>query len=123
MERTPNKSQHTEVNSGEGNSPAVPAGIRTRNLSITSPAHLPTSNPGSWDSSICLPEKGAVVVSRTNTGTASHKTLGKLLKRVAERDCGLSQARRLTELVRDARQIQSYEPEFLQSFITARNAV
>ena len=36
MERTPNKSAH-EVNSGEENSPAAPGGIRTRNLSITSP--------------------------------------------------------------------------------------
>ena len=35
MERTPNKSRHTKVNSEEENSPA---GIRTRNLSITSPA-------------------------------------------------------------------------------------
>ena len=35
------------VNSGEGNSPDDPARIRTRNLSITSPALLPTSYPGS----------------------------------------------------------------------------
>ena len=46
LERTPNKSQHT-VSSGEESSPAAPAGIRTRNLSITSPALLPTSYPGS----------------------------------------------------------------------------
>ena len=36
-----------KVNSGEENPPAAPAGIRTRNLSITSPAFLPTSCPGS----------------------------------------------------------------------------
>ena len=36
MERTPNKSAH-KVNTGEENSPAAAAGIRTRNLSITSP--------------------------------------------------------------------------------------
>ena len=35
--RTPNKSQHI-VDSGKENSPAASAGIRTRNLSITSPA-------------------------------------------------------------------------------------
>ena len=34
-----------KVNSGEENSPAAPAGIRTRNLWITSPALLPTSYP------------------------------------------------------------------------------
>ena len=38
MERTPNKESAHEVDSGEENSPAAPAGIRTRNLSITSPA-------------------------------------------------------------------------------------
>ena len=38
MKRTPNKSQHTELRAaGEENSPAAPAGIRTRNLSLTSP--------------------------------------------------------------------------------------
>ena len=36
-----------KVDSGEGNSPAAPAGIPTRNLSITGPALLPTSYPGS----------------------------------------------------------------------------
>ena len=36
-----------KVNSGEENSPAAPAGVRTRNLSIRSPALLPTSYPGS----------------------------------------------------------------------------
>ena len=38
VERTPNKSQYKNVNSGDEkkNSPAAPAGIRTRNLSITS---------------------------------------------------------------------------------------
>ena len=35
------------VNSGEEHSPAAPVGIRTNNLSITSPALLPTSYPGS----------------------------------------------------------------------------
>ena len=38
------KSRHTKVTLGK-KSPAVPAGIRTRNLSITSPALLPTSYP------------------------------------------------------------------------------
>ena len=50
MERAPNKSQH-RINFGEEKSPAVPAWIRTLNLSITSPALLPTSYPGSP----CLP--------------------------------------------------------------------
>ena len=36
-----------KVNSGEENYPAASAGIRTRNLSITSLALLPTSCPGS----------------------------------------------------------------------------
>ena len=36
-----------KVDSGAENSPAAPAGIRTRNLSITSPALSPTSYPGS----------------------------------------------------------------------------
>ena len=44
VERTPNM---TKVNPGEENSPAAPAGIRTGNLSITSPALLPTNYPGS----------------------------------------------------------------------------
>ena len=35
------------MNTGEENSPAAPAGIRTRNLSITSPVLLPTSYFGS----------------------------------------------------------------------------
>ena len=35
-----------KVNSGEENSPAAPAGIQTRNISIASPALLPTSYPG-----------------------------------------------------------------------------
>ena len=34
------------MDSGEENSPASPAGIRTRSLSITSPALLPPSYPG-----------------------------------------------------------------------------
>ena len=34
-----------KVDSGEENSPAAPAGIRIRNLSITSPALYPTSCP------------------------------------------------------------------------------
>ena len=37
-----------KVKSGEENSPAAPAGIRTRNLSITSSVLLPTSYPGSF---------------------------------------------------------------------------
>ena len=36
-----------KVDSGEENSPAAPARIRTRNLLITSPELLPTSYPGS----------------------------------------------------------------------------
>ena len=43
MDRS-NKESAQKVNSREENSPAAPAGIRTRNLSITSPALLPTSN-------------------------------------------------------------------------------
>ena len=43
---TKQESAHN-VDSGEENSPAAPAGIRTRNLSITSPALSPTSYPGS----------------------------------------------------------------------------
>ena len=35
-----------KVNSGEEISPVAPAGIRTRNLSTTSPAVLPPSYPG-----------------------------------------------------------------------------
>ena len=49
MERTPKKKKRRKkkesahkVNSGEENCPAAPAGIRTRDLSITSPALLPT---------------------------------------------------------------------------------
>ena len=38
-----------KINSGEENSPAASAGIRTRNLSITSPALLTRSYPGSYD--------------------------------------------------------------------------
>ena len=38
VERTPNKESAHKVDSGEENSPAAPAGIRTRNLSIASPA-------------------------------------------------------------------------------------
>ena len=37
MELTPHKESALKVNSGEEISPAAPAGIRTRNLSITSP--------------------------------------------------------------------------------------
>ena len=45
----PDTEQETahKVNSGEENSPAAPAGIRTRCLLITSPALLPTNHPGS----------------------------------------------------------------------------
>ena len=45
MERTPKESAH-RVNSGAKNDLADPTGIRTCNLSITSPALLPTSYPG-----------------------------------------------------------------------------
>ena len=41
--RPPNKSQN--VNSGEETSPAAPSKIRTRNLSITSPALYRLSYP------------------------------------------------------------------------------
>ena len=37
MERTANKESAHKVDSGEENSPAAPAEIRTHNLSITSP--------------------------------------------------------------------------------------
>ena len=57
MERTPNKAAH-KVKSGEENSPAAPAGIRTRNLSTTSPAvyegrltapkHIPKEDATQW---------------------------------------------------------------------------
>ena len=40
-----NKSQHRKLTLGEENSPAAPAGIRTRDLSITSPAPEPLSCP------------------------------------------------------------------------------
>ena len=46
VKRTPNTSQHTQL-TGEENSSASPAVIRTRNLSITRPSLLPTSYPGS----------------------------------------------------------------------------
>ena len=48
VERTPNESAHNVV-PGEENSPAVPAGIGTHDLSITSPALLPTSYPGNLE--------------------------------------------------------------------------
>ena len=38
VERTPNKSQRTKLSLELKNPPVAPAGIRTRNLSITSPA-------------------------------------------------------------------------------------
>ena len=41
------KESARKVNSGEENSPTAPAGIRTRNLSITSPLLIPTRYPGS----------------------------------------------------------------------------
>ena len=37
VQRTPNKSQHTKLTLEKKNSPAGPAGMRTRNLSIWSP--------------------------------------------------------------------------------------
>ena len=46
VERIPNKSAR-KVNSEKENSPASPARIRTRDLSITSPALLPTRYLGS----------------------------------------------------------------------------
>ena len=46
MEQTLNKSQHKKVKSGEENSPAAPARIQIRNLSIMSLALLPASCPG-----------------------------------------------------------------------------
>ena len=47
VERTPNKEPAYKVDSEEENYPAAPAGIRTRNLSIASPAFQPISDPGS----------------------------------------------------------------------------
>ena len=47
VERTPNKSQHTKLNLEKKFFSAAPAGIQTRNLSITSSALLQTSYPGS----------------------------------------------------------------------------
>ena len=47
MERTPNKSQHTKLTLEKKNSPTAPAGIRTRDVSITRPALYQHSYPGS----------------------------------------------------------------------------
>ena len=47
VEQTPNMSQHTKITLKKKNSPTAPARIWTHNLSITSPALLPTSYPGS----------------------------------------------------------------------------
>ena len=44
VERTPNIEPAHKVDSGEENSPSAPAGIRTRNLSITSPALYQQAN-------------------------------------------------------------------------------
>ena len=46
VEPTPNKDSAHKVNSGEENSPADPAGIRTRNLSMRNLVLLPKSYPG-----------------------------------------------------------------------------
>ena len=45
VERTPNKNQHTKLTMQKKNSPAAPAGIRTRNLSITSPVFYQQATP------------------------------------------------------------------------------
>ena len=45
VERTPNKMSAHKVNSGAEMSPSAPAGIRTRNLSITCQVLLPKSHP------------------------------------------------------------------------------
>ena len=50
-----------KVDSGEENSPAAPARIRTRNLSIASLALLPTSYPGSPGSAVVLQAKAPIV--------------------------------------------------------------
>ena len=50
VERTLNKSAH-KVNFGEENSPTAPAGIRTRNLSITSPVLYQQDTPAIHQSS------------------------------------------------------------------------
>ncbi len=75
MERTPNKSQTHEVNSGEENSPAAPAGIRTRDLSITSLALLPTSNPGPNHVPVYEPAEAAVFLRRTRLNKLKHQTV------------------------------------------------
>ena len=49
MERTLNKESAHKVDSGEENSSAAPAGIRTRNLSITSPALYQQAIPAARD--------------------------------------------------------------------------
>ena len=54
VERTPNMSQHTKLTLEKKNATVVPTGIRTRNLSITSPAFLPINYPGSKYIRICL---------------------------------------------------------------------
>ena len=53
---TEQESAH-KVNSGEENSPTAPAGIRTCNLSIKSPALLPTSYPSPSPSTLTITEK------------------------------------------------------------------
>ena len=49
MERIPKQESAQKVDPGEENSPAVPAGIRTRDLSITSPVLYPLSYPRPQD--------------------------------------------------------------------------
>ena len=52
VERTPNKSQHTKLTLKKKILPPAPAGIRTRNLSITSPVFLPTLRCAGFPSSV-----------------------------------------------------------------------
>ena len=46
VERAQNKKSAHKADPGEDNSPAAPAGIGTRNLSITSPSLKPTNYQG-----------------------------------------------------------------------------
>ena len=57
VEQTPNKSQHTKLNSWEENSPTTPARIQTHNLSIMSPVLLPTSCPRSLCQNLFIKHK------------------------------------------------------------------
>ena len=107
MERTKTKSVH-KVNSGEENSPTTPAGIRTHNLSIMSPALLPTSYPATnallstadWEKPVVVPEVVPVVIlvvvpvhlrnnSNNNGESAAHSDTTRSQKlRISMMECG-----------------------------------